>query len=87
MPLARIRQRLIALEKIGTWARIGKLPPLTSAEIADIAERCRRREWITKVEMARVARQSPIVDGEIIMTGYRGKLIIKRYVGVNLADV
>jgi hypothetical protein len=34
-----------------------------------------------------VEQQSPIIDGELMMTCYRGRLFVKRYLGVDLAEV
>ncbi len=87
MSISRMRKRLSALEEAGNWARIGKLPPLTSSEIAEIDQRARAGKTLSKLELARVERQSPILDGELMMTAYGGRLFIKRYLGIDLAMV
>lgn len=66
---------------------VGKYPPLTRSEIVDIEMRARRGEEPTKLELARVERQSPIIDGELLMTAHRGQLFMKRYLGIDLAEV
>jgi len=66
---------------------VGKYPPLTRSEIADIETRSRRGEEPTQLESARVERQSPIIDGELLMTAHRGQLFMKRYLGIDLAEV
>lgn len=87
MSIAKIQRRLGVLEATGNWARVDKYPPLTLAEIAEIERRARRGEEPTKLELARVERQSPIIGGELLMTCHRGQLFVKRYLGVDLAEV
>jgi len=70
-----------------SWALLDTYPPLSPSEIEDIEARARRGEEPTKLELARVERQSPIIDGELMMTCHRGQLFVKRYLGVDLADV
>jgi hypothetical protein len=85
--VAGIRRRLRTLEAEGSWMMPDKYPPLTRSEIADIETRARRGEEPSKLELARVERQSPIIDGELLMTAHRGQLFIKRYLGIDLAEV
>jgi hypothetical protein len=63
------------------------IPPLTRSEILGIEQRARRREEPAKLELARVERQNPIIDGELLMTAHRGQLFLKRYMGIDLAEV
>ena len=87
MSIARIRRRLRALEETGSWMLLDKYPPLSRAEIADIETRARSGQEPTKLELALVERQSPIIDGELLMIAHRGQLFMKRYVGIDLAEV
>jgi hypothetical protein len=87
MSIPGIRRRLRALEEAGKWLLLAKYPPLTRSEIADIERRARGGEEPTRLELARVERQSPIIDGELLMTAYRGQLFMKRYLGIDLAEV
>jgi hypothetical protein len=87
MSIAGLRRRLGTLEATCSWAPVNKYPPLTSAEIAEIEARARRGEEPTKLELARIERQSPIIDGELLMTCHRGRFSIKRYLGIDLAEV
>ena len=87
MSIAGIRRRLRALEALGNWMLIDKYPPLTRSEVLDIEQRARRGEQPTKLELALVERQSPIIDGELLMTAHRGQLFMKRYLGIDLAEV
>jgi hypothetical protein len=87
MSIAAIRRRLRALEKTGSWMLLDKYPPLTHSEIAGIETRARRGEEPTKSELARVERQSPIIDGELLMSAHRGQLFMKRYLGIDLGEV
>jgi hypothetical protein len=85
MSIPNIRRRLGALEATGNWILMGKYPPLTCSEIAEIETRARRGE--ERLKLARVERQSPIIDGELLMTSYRGRFSLKRYLGIDLAEV
>ena len=87
MSIAGLRRRLGTLEATCNWKFIDKYPPLTRAEIAEIERRARRGEEPTKLELARIERQSPIIDGELLMICHRGQLFVKRYLGVDLAQV
>ena len=72
MSIAGIRRRLRSLEATSSWMLLDKYPPLTRLEIQDIETRARRGEEPTRLELARVERQSPIIDGELLMTVHRG---------------
>ena len=87
MSIAGIRRRLRAIEATGSWMRLDKYPPLTRSEILKIERRARRGEEPTRLELARVERQSALIDGELLMTCHRGRFGIKRYLGVDLAEV
>ena len=62
-------------------------PPLTTAEIEDIAERVRDGERLTREEMDRLQSQGAIIQGELLITAYRGSVSIKRYGGLDLAEL
>jgi len=87
MSIAGIRRRLRALEAASQWILLDKYPPLTRSEIAEIETRARGGEEPNKLELARIERQSPIIDGELLMTSYRGRFSLKRYLGIDLAEV
>jgi hypothetical protein len=87
MSIAGIRRRLRTLEAAGSWMLLDKYPPLTRSEIADIETRARRGKEPTRLELARVERQNPVIEGELLMTSYVGRLFIKRYLGIDLAEV
>ena len=80
-------RRIRDLEAAFASALMPDYPPLTRSEIADIERRARAGETITMVELARVKRQSPIIDGELLMQCHRGQIFVKRYIGVDLAEV
>jgi hypothetical protein len=42
---------------------------------------------LDRIELGRLEKQSPIIDGELLMTCHRGQVFVKRYVGVNLAEI
>ncbi len=87
MSLTRIERRLKAIEAMCSWVRLDKHPPLTRSQIADIERRVRSGEQPTELERALVQRQSPIVDGELMMTCHRGQVFVKRYIGIDLVEV
>ena len=66
---------------------LDKYPPLTRSEILEIEQRARRGEEPTRLELALVERQNPIIDGELLMVCYGGRLFMKRYLGIDLAEV
>jgi len=67
--------------------RLDKHPPLTRSEILEIEQRARRGEEPTRLGLARVERQSPMIDGELLMTCYHGRFGMKCYLGIDLAEV
>ena len=87
MYMPGIRKRLHSLEATNNWMNISGLPPLTQIEIEEIERRARSGEEPTKLELARIERQSPIIDGELMMTCHRGRFGMKRYLGIELAKV
>ena len=72
---------------MGGWMLLDKYPPLTRSEILDIEQRARQGEEPTTLELALVEWQSPIIEGELLMTCYRGRFGMKRYLGIDLAEV
>ena len=84
---AAIQRRIRDLEAAFASALMLDYPLLTRSEIADIERRARAGETLTRVELERVERQSPIIDGELLMKCHRGQIFVKRYLGVDLAEV
>jgi hypothetical protein len=87
MPTATILRRVRNLETVLASALMPVYPRFTSSEIADIVERARADEPLTKVEMHRIEKQSPIVEGEYIIAWCRGVIRIKHYIGIDFAAV
>lgn len=87
MPIPSIKRRLGALEAAVAWTRIPDYPPLTFIEINNIATRVHSGEMLSRVELARLERQRSITDGELLISCYRGQVIMKRYLGIDLAQV
>jgi hypothetical protein len=87
MTATALRRRILNLETVIASALIPDYLPLTPSEIADIERRARAGETLSSTELSRVERQSPIVDGELLMTCRRGRLFLKRYIGIDLAEV
>jgi len=80
-----LQRRLALLEAVIAPARIPEYPLLTTAEINDIAERYQSGQRLTKLELCRLERQSPIIEGELLMTCHDGNVFAKRYVGIDVA--
>lgn len=87
MPTATIRRRVRNLEATFAVALMPKYPPFTSDEIADMVRRVRADQPLTKVELYRVQKQSPIVDGEFVITWCRGTVWVKHYVGIDMSVI
>ena len=87
MTTASLRRRIRDLEATFASALMPDYPPLTRSEIAAIEHRGRAGEMLTRVELDRLERQSPIIDGELLMTCHRGRVFVKRYLGIDLAEV
>jgi hypothetical protein len=87
MPLASIRRRVGRLEGVAMFLSLVEYPPLTSPEIEAIAYRVEVGEPLTREEVDRLHHQSPIIEGELLITAYRGNVTIKRYGGLDLAEI
>jgi hypothetical protein len=83
MPIPTILRRLRKVE--AALALEPEYPPFTSPEIEDIARRGRAGESLTKLELYRIKKQSPIVDGEFIIAWCRGDVSIKHYIGIDMS--
>ena len=88
MPLPAIRQRIGRLEAVFVVDQAAGFPPLTSEEIEGMVGRLAEGQEWTDVETARVVKQCPFIEGELLITtGLRGEVLIKRYIGVDTAWV
>jgi len=85
MPLPSLRRRIGKLEiELPTDCMAG-YPPLSFEQIeALVAGLADGGRW-TAEEEAQVARQCPVIQGELLITASRGEVLIKRYPGVDLA--
>ena len=87
MPMASMRRRIGKLVQSGCFYVPREYPPLSVSEIEDLADRAQRGESITEEEVDRVRAQSPICCGELLMHAYGGNFGVKRYVGIDVANV
>lgn len=88
MALPAIRQRVRRLEGVFVVDRLADFPPLSNQEIEALIERMAGGEDWTREETARIARRCPYIEGELIITtGLRGEVIVKRYPGLDVAEV
>ena len=87
MGLPTIRRRVGKLESVYTPDRWAGYPPLTESEIEALAGRMVGGKKWSEEETGRVARQCPIIQGELLFTVIRGEVFLKRYPGVDLACI
>jgi hypothetical protein len=87
MPLATIRRRVGRLEGDAMFLTLAEYLPLTSPEIEAIARRVQVGEPLTREDLDRLHRESPIVDGEFLITASRGNVFVKHYIGVDSAEI
>jgi hypothetical protein len=87
MALPTIRRRVGRLETVFVVDPFAGCPPLTMIEIEALAGRLADGGAWTDEEEARVARQCPIIQGELLITAIRGEVFVKRYLGVDLASI
>jgi len=87
MPIPSIRRRLGKLEGVAMFVTAVDYPPLTSPEINEIACRVKMGKLLIAEELARLTQQSPIIEGELLISTHRGNVSIKRYPGVDLAEL
>ena len=84
---ASIRRRLDNLETMFGLALMPEYPPFTRDEIVGIEQRFCAGEKLTRVEVHRIEKQSPIIDGEFLICCHRGQVYGKRYIGIDLAEL
>ena len=87
MALPTIRRRIGKLENVFVVDRFAGYPPLTVDEIEALAARMVEGEKWTDEETGRVVKQCPIIQGELLISANRGEVFVKRYLGVDLADI
>jgi hypothetical protein len=87
MGLPTIRRRIGKLEIEFAPDRFAGYPPLTAEEIETLAGRMVKGEKWTDEETGRVARQCPIIQGELLITAERDGVFMKRYPGIDLAEI
>jgi hypothetical protein len=87
MTSASIRRRLRNLETTFAMALAPEYPPFTRSEITSIEQRLCGGEKLTTVELHRIEKQTPIIDGEFLISCHQGQVTGKRYIGINLAEV
>ena len=87
MPMASILRRLERVEGSGLFTPPVDYPPLSISEIEEFARRARDGDRLSREESDRLQQHSPIVGGEVLMTAYRGQVVVKRYPGVDLSEI
>jgi hypothetical protein len=87
MGLPAIRRRVRNLESVFVIDRFAGYPPLTVDEIEALAGRMAAAQAWTEEETARIVKQCTIIQGELLITATRGEVRVKRYPGVDLAEI
>jgi hypothetical protein len=87
MGLPTIRRRVGKLETVFAPDRFAGYPPFTASEIEALAQQAADGKKWSGEETARVVRQCPIVQGNLIIAASRGEVFIKRYSGVDVACI
>ena len=87
MALTAIQRRGGRLERVFVVDRLPGYPSLTADEIEALAGRMAEGQAWTAEETARVVKQCPMIQGELVIKAYQGEVTVKRYLGVDLAWV
>ena len=87
MPIASIQRRVGKLETEGPFRRIRDYPRPTVSEIDAFAHRLETDERLTYEETERLEQHSPILQGELLICAYRGQVTMKRYIGLDVAEI
>ena len=87
MAIATIRRRVSTLEGMARLALISNAPLLTPPEIEALVRRVEERDPFTREELRRMERHRAICHGEFLITVNQGRLCVKRYIGLDLAEV
>jgi hypothetical protein len=87
MITASIRRRLRNLEADFAEALMPEYPPLSPSEIAEIERQLWGGGALSRVQLHRIEKQSPVIDGEFLISCHSGQISRKRYIGIDLAEV
>ncbi len=85
MALPAIQRRVGRLECVFVPDRLAGFPPLGRAEIEALVERTAGGQKWSEIDRARIARECPYTGGELIIREFRGEIMIKRLVGIDMA--
>lgn len=87
MRFRSIQRRVGKLEGSGLFTSPIDYPPLTSAEVEDVAGRAQTGTRFSREELDRLQHHSPIIDGEFLISANRGQVFVKRYPGVDVSEI
>lgn len=87
MALLAIQRRINRLEGVFAPDLVAGFPPLTNEEIEELVEQLAGGEKWTDLERARLAKECPYTEGELIIRAFRGEITIKRLIGVDMAEI
>jgi hypothetical protein len=69
-----IQRRLRNLETTFALALMPEYPPFTQSELVGIEQRLCAGENLTRIELHRLEKQTPIIDGEFLSSCHRGQV-------------
>jgi hypothetical protein len=85
MSIATVRRRVGALEGVASLTLLSNAPPLTLPEIEALVRRLEEGDRFTAQELMRIESRGSISHGEFLIRVTQGRLVAKRYVGVDPA--
>jgi hypothetical protein len=85
MALPTIKRRVGRLEGVFVVDSLQGYPLLTPDEIEALAGWMADGDRWTDEEEARIIRQCPIIQGELMIMAHSGQVTIKRYLGIDTA--
>jgi hypothetical protein len=87
MSIASVRRRLSSLEGSGVFTPPRTYRPFTPTEIQAIALRIEDDDRLSADELHRMEQHTPLVDHEVLISAHNGGVFMKRYIGIDLAEL
>lgn len=67
--------------------RVIDYPPFTPAEVEAIGRRVQAGDRLEAEEVERLEQHSPVIHGELLITTHKRHVTVKRYGGLDLAEL
>jgi hypothetical protein len=85
MAVSRIRRRLKMLEETGLFSAPRVCRPLVPDDIEILIKKLRQGTRLDLAEVASLEQQTPVIHGEYLIAAHNGRVIAKRYIGIDVA--